>query len=76
MKKSELKALKKELNEVSIRLAHIFSKFEVEKRDKTTNVVNFMKSAMNNIQYAIQDAETEIERLKEVDEANKLNWHK
>ena len=72
MKKSELKALKAELENYSIKLQHVYSTFEVNKDN--SNLQFHFNRAIDSIQYAIEEAERELKRLKKLDEHNKLNW--
>ena len=72
MKKSELKALKAELENYSIKLQHVYSKYDVNKDN--SNLQFHFDRAIDSIQYAIEEAERELKRLKKLDEHNKLNW--
>ena len=72
MKKSELKALKAELENYSIKLQHVYNKFEVNKVN--TNLQFHFERALDSISYTIEEIDMELKRLKDVDEHNKLNW--
>ena len=73
MKIAELKDLHEELRNVYIKLSSIYSNYEVERKDQT-NIKNHMNRALDYLDYACQEAETELKRLKKVEKHNKYHF--
>ena len=71
MKKSELKELDKELENFYIHLRCVCDEYKIKNVGNTSYFVN---AVLDNLDYARQEVQREIKRLKKVEEANKLNW--